>query len=292
MRIDWRPAQMAIRSSESVLRAINGTDFGQTLILFLPGLSGNVAQWDMVLPKLKDLPVDLAYGPAILPSSAFGDAQPTVMGVVNAIGAQLRRDGRTDVVIVAHSVGSFVALGVARLAPDIVRSVILVNGGLVQVAKFLDHPVREMIASPRTCLNSLRLFALVGAPAPSAVKRAIASSERSSKALLGGLVSDSALESAEQRNSLIAEAGSPQTVRALWNNRHHWREFASYADQIDAKVLFLVGDQDPVSSEHDSRDMAAMLPNAEVRMLKGVGHAAPVETASAVAEAIAERSLA
>lgn len=283
---------MPADESGNVFRAITGTDYQQPLVLFLPGLSGNVAQWDAVVPRLKDLAANLAYGPPILPHPAYGNSRPTVLGAASAICAQLRRDGRRDVLIVAHSVGTFVALSVARLAPDVVRSVIVVNGGLVQVAKFLDRPVRAMIATPRTCLNSLRLFVLVGAPAPSSVKRAIASSERSSKVLLGGLVSDAALESAEQRNSLIAEAGSPATVRALWNNRHHWREFESYAHQISTKVLFLVGDQDPISSEIDSRAMAAMLPNSEITMLKGVGHAAPLETASAVADTIADQYLA
>lgn len=272
--------------SVSVLSPINGVDFDRTLVLFLPGLSGNVSQWDLVIPKLENLDVDLAYGAPILPHVAFGGARPTVTGVASAITAQLRRDGRKDVVMAAHSVGSFVALGVARLAPDIVRSVILINGGLVRVAKFLDHPVREMVAEPRTCLSALRLFVLVGAPAPTAVRRAIASSERSSRAVLGGLVSDSALDSREQRNLLIANTGGSAAMSALWNNRHHWREFQSYAPQIETEVLFLVGDQDPVSSEPDTRAMAAMLPNSEVRVLQGIGHAAPLETANAVADAI------
>lgn len=272
----------------SVVTPIGNTDYSRTLALFLPGLSGNLGQWDLVLPKLTDLPIDLAYGAPILPQPAFGDARPTVTGVASAIAAELRRDRRSDVIIVAHSVGSFVALGVARLAPDIVRSVILINGGLVSVAKFLNHPVREVIASPRTCFNAIRLFVLVGAPTPAVVKRAVVNSERSSRALLGGLVSSSMLESRAQRNSLMAEAGRPDAIRALWGNRHHWPEFVSYSRQIQCRVLFLVGDQDPMSSEQDTRAMAAMLPNAEVRVLKGIGHAAPLEMAGAVADAIKE----
>ncbi len=282
---------IASPETASVLTPINDSDLDRPLVLFLPGLSGNVSQWDLVLPKLCDLPVDLAYGAPILPHPAFGATRPTVTGVATAISSELRRSGRKEVMVVAHSVGSFVALGLARLAPDMVQSVILINGGLVTVAKFLDHPVREMIAEPRTCLAALRLFALVGAPAPKAVKAAIASSERSSRVVLGSLVSDAALQSPEQRHSLMDEAGGSDTLRALWNNRHHWREFESYAGQIPAKVLFLVGDQDPLSGEPESRAMAALLPNAEIRLLKGVGHAAPLETADAVADAIASSRL-
>jgi pimeloyl-ACP methyl ester carboxylesterase len=279
---------MAVAEATSILTPINGVNYSRPLILFLPGLSGNLSQWELVVPVVADLPVDLAYGVAILPHPALGAGRPTVTGVANAIATQLRRDGRTNVVVAAHSVGAFVALGLARLAPDIVRSVILVNGGLTTVAKFLDQPVREMAADPRTCLNALRLFLLVGAPTPKVVKRAIARSEWSSRAVLGSLVSESALKSREQRVSLMAEAGCPSAMRALWDNRHHWREFTSYAGQIETRVLFLMGGADPVGSEPDTRAMAAMLPNTEVRILSGIGHAAPLETASAIAAAITE----
>jgi pimeloyl-ACP methyl ester carboxylesterase len=133
---------------------------------------------------------------------------------------------------------------------------------------------------------------LVGMPAPRTVQAAVASSKRAMRAFTGSLVSDAALESRQQRDSLMAEAGHPAALRGLWENRHHWREFESYASQIPARVLFLSGDQDPLSSESDNRDMAAMLPNAKVRMLSGIGHAAPLETAVAVADTIAECCLA
>jgi pimeloyl-ACP methyl ester carboxylesterase len=282
---------MAVAEATSVLKPINGVDYSRPLILFLPGLSGNLSQWDLVVPIVADLPVDLAYGAAILPHPALGPGRPTVTSVASAIAAQLRKDGRTNVAVASHSVGSFVALGLAHLAPDIVRSVILVNGGLTTVAKFLDRPVREMAADPRTCLNALRLFLLVGAPTPKVAKRALARSEWSSRAALGSLVSETALETREQRDSLMAEAGCPSAMRALWDNRHHWREFASYAGQIETPVLFLAGGADPVGSAPDTRAMAAMLPHAEMRILSGIGHAAPLESASAIAAAITESYL-
>ena len=277
-------------SITSVITPVSGTNFDRPLVLFLAGLSGNFAQWDLVVQSLPAVDADLAYGAPILPSPALGERRPTVTGVASAICSELRRDGRKDVFVVAHSVGSFVALGMARLAPEMVRSVILINGGLTTVAKFLDHPVREMLVEPRTCLNALRLFLLVGAPTPRSVKDAISHSERTSRLFLGGLVSDAALDTQERRDSLMAEAGRPDTLRALWDNRHHWQEFEGYAGQITTKVLFIVGDEDPLGTVKDTQAMAALLPNAEVQVLKGVGHAAPLETATAVAEAIVKPS--
>jgi pimeloyl-ACP methyl ester carboxylesterase len=256
--------------------------------VFISGLAGNARQWDLVLPHLADLPVDLAYGAPLLPYPAFRGARPTASALAAAYADELRRENRREVVIAAHSVGTFVALAVARIIPEIVKEVIAVNGGLATAARFLDQPAREFMSGPRKCLSALRLFALVGIPAPPSVKQAIASSERWSRAVLGGLVSDAALNSVERRRILAEEGGKPKALRALWHNRDHWREFCSYAGQIKSRSVFLVGEQDPVAGEEDTQDMVSRLPNAEYRILEGVGHAAPVENAEEVSAAIRE----
>jgi len=271
-----------------IVRIMSENNDGSNLVLFLSGLSGSSAQWDLVLPQLEGKSWDFAYGAPILPNVAFNGRRPTVTALAALIADEIRRLNYTSVIVVAHSVGSFVALGVCRLLPGVVKTAILINGGLTTVAKFLDKPAREMIRNPGPCLSALRLFILVGSPAPARVKRAIASSERSSKAVLGNLVSKQSLASEEQRRSMIERAGSPDSIRALWDNRHHWQQFVSYAGDISARVIFLVGDQDPMSSEIDTRSMAALLPHASVEVLKGVGHAAPIETGKAVAKVIIE----
>ncbi len=272
----------------SVILPASGASRFAPLVLFLPGLTGNMKQWDLVLPLLLDMPADLAYGAPILPHPALEGEKPTVTALARALAEEIERQKRLEVVVVAHSVGTFVALGVARLVPDLVKEVIVVNGGLTSVARFLDHPLRELMSRPRTCLNALRLFVLLATPAPSVVRQAIVKSEKSSRVLLSGLVSDAALNSEEQRRNLMETAAKPEILRALWDNRHHWPEFLAYAGEVEPDVLFLVGEQDPMSGELDTRSMAALLPHADVRILPGVGHAAPLEMAGAVASAIRE----
>jgi pimeloyl-ACP methyl ester carboxylesterase len=218
------------------------------------------------------------------------DAKPTVTGLAEAFCEQLQEENHREVVVVAHSVGAFLALDLARLLPDAIKKVILVNGGLTSVAQFLDHPLREIVSRPKTCFTALRLFALVATPAPGPVQRAIVRSERSSRALMRGLVSDSALHSEERRCSLVEASGNPEILQALWVNRHHWQEFLGYADQVKASVLFQVGEQDPIAGERDTRAMAALLLNAhvQIQVLPGVGHAAPLEAPEAVATGIRE----
>jgi len=274
--------------SANVICPINRNNRGATLVVFVPGLAGNARQWDLVLPELDDLPADFAYGAPLLPHPVFRGGKPTATALAAAYADELRRENRRDVVIVAHSVGAFVALGVARVIPQIVKEVIAVNGGLTTAARFLDRPVREFRSRPRKCLRALRLFALVGTPAPPAVKQVIASRERWIQAVLGGLVSDAALNSARKRRILADEGGRPEALQTLWYNRHHWREFRGYAGQIKSLIVFLAGEQDPVAGEADTMVMAALLPNAQVKKLPGVGHAAPLENTAAVSAAIRE----
>ena len=277
---------MNSNKSRSVITLIREQGNSSTLVLFLPGLSGNLSQWKLVIPQIADMPVDLAYGLPILPHPALNHSKPTVTAISRLTADELRRGKWKEVIVVSHSVGAFVALGIARILPEMVKEVILVNGGLAGVAQFLDHPAHELVTQPRTSLSALRLFVLVATPTPPVVKRAIAKSGKASRFMLRGLVSDAALKSAEQRRILMDESAAPQVLKSLWDNRHHWQEFKGYAGEIRSRVLFLAGSRDSIGGELGSQEMAALLPDAEMQVLPGVGHAAPLETTGAVAKAI------
>jgi pimeloyl-ACP methyl ester carboxylesterase len=274
-------------------RLVTPIRFGEDslpVILFLPGMSGNNRQWDAVLPQLNDVRADLAYGAAILANPAFGESQPSVTGLARAMADELRAMERSEIILVSHSVGAFVALGIARELPAMVKTVILVNGDLACVARFLDKPLYEMRNHPRACVTYMRLFALVSAPVPPVFKRTVASRRWLTQALLGNIVSASVLGSRTTRESLMGEAAGLEVLPSLWKNRHHWREFSSYADQISQSTLFVVGDKDPISSAK-SRPMAELLPGSTTRFLEGVGHAAPLEAPGAVAGIIREATV-
>lgn len=85
---------------------------------------------------------------------------------------------------------------------------------------------------------------------------------------------------------MMDESAAPQVLKSLWDNRHHWQEFKGYAGEIRSRVLFLAGSRDSIGGELGSQEMAALLPDAEMQVLPGVGHAAPLETTRAVVKAI------
>jgi pimeloyl-ACP methyl ester carboxylesterase len=259
-----------------------------TLVLFLSGISGSRTQWGLVERLIGTDQAQIGYAAPILPNQAFRGAKPTIGLLSRLIAESVDERNYSSVILVAHSVGTFVASAVANRLGKKIAAAIFVNGGLTTVAEFLDRPFRTFVRDPRTCLTALRLFALVGSPAPESLKQSVIRSERSSRALFGNLVSSETLGSAERRRSLMSDSGSAAIPKTLWINRHHWQEFLDTAPSVTADVVFLIGDQDPMSSEADARVMASRMPHARIEVLHGIGHAAPVETAEAVAAAVQE----
>jgi pimeloyl-ACP methyl ester carboxylesterase len=261
------------------------------MILFLPGISGSNGQWASVIDSLTDVDADFAYGSAVIANPAFGAGVPVISTVVRALAGELESSRYKSVVIVAHSVGAFVALGIARTLPKLVSGVVLTNGGLASAGRFLDGPLHELIARPRSCLMLVRLFVLVSLPTPESLRKRIAKNRRLSRALLGSFVSDSAIDDVESRTALVESSNRPDVLVGIWKNRHHWREFVSYADGIETSVVFAVGDRDPMSTVCDTEDMAGMLPDSRVVVLPGVGHAAPLEAREVIADLIRQASV-
>ena len=254
----------------------------RSLLLLLPGISGSSRQWDAVIERLADLPVDVAFGAAILASPAFGDTIPSISDVARGLAKDLHGANYDHVVIASHSVGSFVALDIAHQIPAHVSALILINGGLTTAARFLDRPWRGLFRQPIACLTFVRLFALVSVPAPARLRKAIANSRWFSRVMFGKFVSAAMLDTQQARSSLIAGPGQPAVLPSIWKNRHYWRKFAGYAQNIDADVLFVVGGKDPMSTERDTKLMASIVPGARVEVLHGIGHAAPLEAADAI----------
>lgn len=266
---------------DRLITLYDSTSGGETLCLLLPGLSGNAAAWEPVISHLQG-EVAVAVGAPILPVKGLSWPAPSVAEVAGRMVGELQSMSYKRVLVVAHSVGAFVALSMALALPRVV-GVVLINGGLTDVAKFLDRPLRQGLAEPRTSLQAIKLFALVGSPAPARFKRMIAGSERASRAMLGQLVSPESLKDPDRRRSLIERAGHAGVLAALWVNRHHWRAFQRYAGKVSARVVFVVGARDPVASVQSARHMAAYLPNSDIALLEGIGHAAMIEDADRVA---------
>ena len=257
-----------------------------TLILFMPGISGSNGQWMGIVGELSGFDADFGFSSGAVTNSAFGDGAPAISTVAHVIGEKLLALGYKSVVLVAHSVGAFVALSLANALPRLVTGVVITNGGLSSAGRFLDRPLRELATRPRSCLLLMRLFVLVSVPTPASLRTKIAKNQWLSRTLLGSFVSDSAIADVQARTALVESSNRPDVLPGIWKNRHHWQEFLRYAGQIQTRVVFAVGDRDPMSTVRDTQEMAALLPHAEVVVLNGVGHAAPLEARDVITDLI------
>jgi len=257
---------------------------GRPLVVFLPGLGASRTLWSLVEKRLTGCELDIVLADRIGAPGRRTRALMHVPTLAKQLAAELADE--RDVVLVGHSVGTFVALSTARLLRTGVRAVAVLNGGLLTVAEFLDRPARTMLQRPRTCLQALHLFALVTTPVPSVVRAWIARSRFLTALFSYGLVSDAALDDADARRALVDNAGHPEILLALWWNRHHWRTVVREADDVTQPLLFLAGRQDPLAGETDTNAMAALFARARVETVDHAGHALPLEAPDLVATTI------
>lgn len=253
------------------------------LVLLFSGMTGNRQQWDLLLPELSGLACDIAHAAPLLPLSDRTKSPRRIEAVAAEIAAELKLLDHNRVVVVGHSVGSFVALAVAAAIPELVVYALLVNGGLIGVAEFLDAPLRVLRRDRRLAVAATCQFAVSGAPAPRWVPRIISGYELPTRLLARGLVSRVALRRPEVRVRLALESRGPALLRALVANRHYVLEVGPTWGKVACPVCIVAGDLDELATEAQSLRMSAMLPSAVVRVLDGVAHAAPLEDPGRVA---------
>jgi pimeloyl-ACP methyl ester carboxylesterase len=215
--------------------------------------------WDDVAPALRDagrsvVAPDLrGFGtrpPGVAPFSHAGD----VVALLDGIGAE-----RADVV--GASFGGRVALEVAALAPDRVRSLALLAPGLREWdyadPELLAYDTASSAALKRGDVDevarlSVELWARGLSPAD---QDYVAACERRAAELMSG-------EAAE-------EEPAPFDL-----------------DAVAAPALVMVGDQDVSDFVAIARHLAGTLPGAELRVVEGAGHLLALERPDDVRDAL------
>jgi 3-oxoadipate enol-lactonase len=166
--------------------------------------------------------------------------------------------GRADVY--GHSMGGFVALTLALRRPELVRSLVLVGTGP-------GGPEHSPL--PQETLDVW--MSVVGLPPEQAVRRTLPT------AFAPGW----AEQHPDEFEQWLAARLDPPTPPGCW-----WAQFQATAaykehgvpvEQIDVRALVIHGDRDTVVPIENGRLLAARLPNAELVVLPGLGHAPMLE---------------
>lgn len=200
---------------------------------------------------------------------------PEQLGVeahVSDLDAVRRHLGDPPVVLVGHSFGTQVSLEAYRLRPDKVRGIVLLCGSYGRVTHTFKNS--EVLANVLPKLTELatkhpRLTRALWSRVPSKTALRVA--------LFTGEVDPRTVNPAdiEPYFQHVAHVDFPMFVRMLAAAGEHSAE--DLLPSVNVPVLIIAGDRDSFTPPDLSRHMQETLPNAELVMLSGGTHVAPLE---------------
>ncbi|MFF8773673.1 alpha/beta fold hydrolase [Kitasatospora sp. NPDC015120] len=267
-----------------------GPGGGREPALFVHGLGGSAANWTELMARL----AGHLDGEALdLPG--FGDSAPPadgnlgLSGHVRAVIGYLEATGRGPVHLFGNSLGGAVAVRLAALRPDLVRSLTLVS------------PALPELPPQRTAWSA----GLLGVPGLPALLRRLPSGRRSPEEVTDDLLrlvwGDPGRLSAAARAGALAEyrrraelphampalAGSARGIVSAYTERGEqalWRQAA----RVKAPVLLVYGLRDKLVAYRSARRAFAAFADCRLLVLPESGHVAMMEHPDAVARAVLE----
>ena len=220
-------------------------------VLLIPGLLCDETVWK---PTLEQLP-----GAQVADLSTQDDITQMARDCLAAHPGPLRMAG--------HSMGARVAMEMARLAPDRIERLALLNTGI--------HPLREGEREKRAEIVAFAHEHGMAALAERWLPGMVYEPNRQNTALMSAL-----------RDMVLRKTPAlhERQITALVNRP----EAAAVLPGIACPVLLVVGRQDQWSPVSQHQDMLALLPDARLEIVENAGHFAPLEQPEAVAGLLSE----
>jgi pimeloyl-ACP methyl ester carboxylesterase len=203
------------------------------------------------------------FGQTPLPAPA-----PDVMTVgelAESVAALIVAQGWEKPVVGGVAIGGYVAIELAARHPELVGALVLMGPKPAPDSPKMA-PQREETAQLALTHGS-----------------AVVADELHAKPL--GPQADGAVKA--QMHRMIADA-DPRAIAALVRGIAQRPDPAPALPSLEMHALVIAGEVDPFSPLDDVKRAAELMPNAELVVLKGIGHMAPVEAPTAVSRAIAD----
>jgi pimeloyl-ACP methyl ester carboxylesterase len=195
------------------------------------------------------------------------DPAPNVMTVedlAESVAALMVAEGWEKPVVGGVAIGGYVAIELAARHPELVGALVLMG--------------------PKPAPDSPKMAPQREETAQLALTRgsAFVADELHDKPL--GPQADGAVKA--QMHRMIAEA-DPRAIAALVRGIAQRPDPAPVLPTLEVPALVIAGEVDPFSPLADVTRVAELMPNADLVVLKGIGHMAPVEAPIAVSRALA-----
>jgi pimeloyl-ACP methyl ester carboxylesterase len=249
---------------------------GATAVMLVHGQPGSAADWDRVVPLLRDDHLVLApdrpgYGRTGGGAGGFRYNAAAMTRVLDSAGIE-------RAVVAGHSWGGGVAVAMAAGHPDRVAGLVLVSS----VDPGSPARVDDRILAARGVGETAALFTL---------------------GLTGLLLSVPWVRELSTRALPQGSADGLRTLTSLAvSNRHAavWRsfvveqralieelqDFEPGLGRINVPAVVLHGDADHLVPLSEARRLAGAIPGATLRVLAGAGHFLPLDRSNAVADAV------
>lgn len=167
--------------------------------------------------------------------------------------------------VAGHSMGARVAMEMARLAPERVEKLALLDTGI--------HPLRDGEIEKREEIVRFAYEKGMAALAERWLPGMVNKTNQMNEALMSTLTNMVLRKTPDlHARQIKALVGRPDA--------------ASYLSQIECPVLLIVGRQDQWSPVSQHEDMQDLLPNARLEIIEDAGHFAPVERPKKVTDLI------
>jgi pimeloyl-ACP methyl ester carboxylesterase len=286
----WPARRVTVDGAMLHVRDTPATGPGAEPAVYVHGLGGSSQNWTDVAGLLAG-----RFDAQAVDLPGFGYSDPSPRYSITAFAANLigylEHAGRGPVHLVGNSLGGSIAVRVAALRPDLVRTLTLISPAMpfLNPRRTAQGPVLPLLALPR----AERIFAW---------GMARMTAEEMADQVLAACFGDVSKVNAQRRAEALEEirlrytvAHYPRaylgTLRGLVSNflraylpgaGSQWR----LAAQVRAPTLVIGGLNDKLVDPRVPAQVAKVIPDSRLLILPGVGHVAQMEVPRLVARAI------
>ncbi|RCW43662.1 pimeloyl-ACP methyl ester carboxylesterase [Halopolyspora algeriensis] len=250
-------------------------------VVMIHGLRGTHHGLELIAEHFPERTVVIPDLPGFGDSGPMRQRQHDVEGYAQLVTELVEHLGGRDrpVLLLGHSFGSLVAARAARLAPEPVWRLVLVNP--------ISTPA---LRGPRVVLSRLTsVYYRLGKALPPRVGRALLSNR--------GIVLAASAAMVRSRDKRVRRFVHGSHLRyfsrfhspALLSETYEasvTHTVAEYAAGLDTPTLLIAGAEDDIAPVHGQRRLAAELTDAELTVIPDVGHLVHYETPVAASRAI------
>lgn len=278
-----------IYASRNGLRYRAGGDWSdpaQPAIIFIHGMGGSLHNFAGLFAKLA-----LSFPVLTVELPGHGRSDDTVgewsLASVSASVGQAVQEvvGQRPRTLVGHSLGSFIAAQLATFEPKLTLNIVAISGDLFHVAELLRTPFASIFRDP------MRMLAVAGAlltatSRPSAALCAQLNTPTRLHLLLWPFLRPSLTRKQKMVGDSFREQGGSGAFRMLRLAEHV--ELEALYRACPCPIIFVVGAQDPLSTDSDRRHVREWFGEQALVTIPGSGHWPQVEDVDRVASAITE----